>query len=798
MLADSGNVGVAQYPTRQVHNIAIDPLDENYFISAGTAGDPTVTVWDQRFVKQRNAGDPNMSSSPVLEYRPIVDNSHSTTIWSLRFCGTKKSTFGVLANTGEFKIVEIAQHAHKLEPHQSPPNQPHGTPDRWTDSHYTKVSHTLRHPWYDERHRQEENSRVVACDFMTAGSPLEGQCALALFPNREVEVIRVPPPAPRIHITALDEIYRNRELVAKPSARQGTVGEDLLELQSMTLNEKPQQSPVKDSLSGRLDKLAIDAPQRNIPFSTDTRSSQKMHEELLTLNYPNVTLDLSDYLRALQTQKRRCQEGYNLDCRKNKEIVANDPWLMDTWSLIERMDNMAEHDGMVGAGLDLKYLGVASIWSNKLSSYENRLLDLDTKPSESLFIAAVKEVCASKEFPPFTGIHTAYPSHRQLCLALCGWNLSKKGLREKCHTLLDQGQYYKAIVLAVFKGYKDIALDLLRETIQQNHIQNISLGAVIACDSVNEDQRHMCAWMADMTDDPYLKALLAYFISGDWKTVVDMPQLSLTDRVALALKYLDDDRLTEFLLLTTAGAIAYGNISGLILTGLTDRALDLLDHHISKFGDLQSAVLILSRACPLYLQDSRFPLWRDIYLSQMQVWQTYLQRTHYIKSHNRLSVTREGKALNKPAAPSIAIRCAICQQNLALRRDQKTGSQYLAAQNSASIASPAHHSTHKSSGRPHHPNPSSHTRFTTAPPLTCPTCSTQMPRCALCMLWLGSPDPAKQGAAQTLEEEDLEARLMVFCMNCTHGFHGHHARDWFGRHRMCPVPDCGCVCGVLR
>jgi hypothetical protein len=73
-----------------------------------------------------------------------------------------------------------------------------------------------------------------------------------------------------------------------------------------------------------------------------------------------------------------------------------------------------------------------------------------------------------------------------------------------------------------------------------------------------------------------------------------------------------------------------------------------------------------------------------------------------------------------------------------------------------------------------------------------------MPRCALCMLWLGSPDPSKQGAYETLKGEDKEAKMMVFCMNCTHGFHGHHARDWFARHAMCPVPDCGCMCGLMK
>ncbi|KAF2261695.1 hypothetical protein CC78DRAFT_619151 [Lojkania enalia] len=782
-LRDSGTSGVAQYPTRQVHNIAIDPLDENYFVSAGSTGDPTVTVWDQRFVKQRSSSDP-ASSGAVLEFRPIVDNSQSATIWSLRYCGTKRSTFGVLANTGELKIVELAQHSHKAELHQSQISGP--SAQSWISSHYTKVSHNLTYPWYDEQHRQEEHSRVVAYDFMTAGNPLTGQCALMLYPDRHVEVMKAPPTAPRINVTPQEEIFRNKSIIVKPSSSLGTIAEDLIKLQNKSLSEKHHISPdPKDSLSGRLDKLTIDHPHRNIPLQSAIETSSQMHEDLLTLAYPEVKIPLPDYLKTLQTQKRRCQEGYSLDCRRNKEIVSNDPWLVEAWNMVERMDSHAFDDGMVGGGLDLKYLGVAAIWANKLTMYDQRLIDPDAKTSEGIFVEAVQEICQNKEFPPFSSIQTHYPENRQLCLSLCGWNLSKIGLRERCSTLIDKGQYYKAIVLAVFQGSKDVALDLLKETIQQKRVQNIGLGAIIACDYASEDQRSMCAWMADTTEDPYLKGLLAYFISGDWYSVVEMTQLSLTDRVGIALKYLSDEKLTHFLQLTAAETIAYGNIEGLLLTGLTDRAMDLFERYIAKFGDIQSAVLILSRACPLYIQDTRWPLWKDIYLNQMQTWRTFLERTRYIKEHNLLAVTREGRSTNKPSSPSLAIRCPNCQQNLALRKDPKTSRQYLTP-----VTTPKHSGPRLRTGPLR--------GMVSSPNLACPNCNAQMPRCGLCMMWLGSTDPSKPGAAQTLKEEDFEARLMVFCMTCTHGFHGHHARDWFARHAMCPVPDCQCMCGLLK
>jgi hypothetical protein len=401
------------------------------------------------------------------------------------------------------------------------------------------------------------------------------------------------------------------------------------------------------------------------------------------------------------------------------------------------------------------------------------------------------------ELPAFEGTKTQWPENRQLCLSLCGWSLDKAGVQKSCEQLVNEGEIYKAIVLAVFQGHKDIGLALLRSTLQQKKLpqDDIGLAAVIACASptsgVSAEQREACAWMADMTNDPYLKSLLTYFISGSWTTVVGMTPLSLSDRVAIALKYLPDTQLTHFLSTSTASAIQSGSISGLLLTGLTTRALDLLTVYISAHpSGLQDAVLLLSRACPLYIQDPRWHLWKDIYLAQMQSWRTFLERTRYVKEHNKCSVTREGRSVNKPSQPSLTLRCLSCQQNLALRKDPRSTKQRLVPTSSI----------HRHSSATPHPRAQiqNQKHATSSPALACPNCGTQMPRCGICMLWLGSPDPSKPGAAESLKQEDLEARLMVFCMGCSHGFHGHHARDWFARHAMCPVPDCGCMCGLLK
>jgi hypothetical protein len=740
-----------------------------------------VNVWDQRFVKQQTASSNAANTGAVLEFKPIVDNSQPASIWSIRYSGTKRGVFGVLANTGEFKVIELAQHTHDLKQTTKTPSN-----SAWSSPHYTKVSHNLRYPLHDKEHQRDEKERVLAYDFMTAGSPLSGQCALALLPNREVEVLKVPPPAPKINVSALEEVYKDRHWIARPTPRHGTIAEDLIEVQNMAFNSKHGiDQDLGSSMNGSMSRMSLSNSQRSLPSSSTNHQTQDMHEDLVNLGYPEVKIPLNDYLAVLQTAKRRTQEGYSLSCSKNKSIVANDPWLVDAWTLVDRMDAHAANDGMVGNGLDLKYLGVSAIWANELTMYDERLIDPDAKTSQDMFSDAVKEIVEAMQLPPFTGTPTDYPENRQLCLSLAGWSLDKEGVEESCRQLIDDGEPYKAIVLAVFQGHNDIANTLLRTAILHKKLpaDDMALAAIISLatptSSVSPEQREACAWMADMTHDPYLKSLITYFISGSHASVVHMPHLALSDRVGVALKYLPDTHLTSFLTSLTTTSISAGLLSGLLLTGLTTKAIDLLAVHIASHPHaLQSAVLLLSRACPLYIQDPRWGLWKDVYLEQMQGWRTFLERTRYVKEHNKASVTRQGRVSNRPSMPSLTLRCLNCQMNLALRKDP-------GKPKSATSRLLPNPSTHQA--RPKHQ--------TSSPALACPNCSTPMPRCGLCMLWLGSPDPSKPG---TLKEEDMEARLMVFCMSCSHGFHGHHARDWFARHGMCPVPDCGCMCGVLK
>jgi hypothetical protein len=66
-----------------------------------------------------------------------------------------------------------------------------------------------------------------------------------------------------------------------------------------------------------------------------TQSSRSLHEALLrstmeTAGFPNHALVVLDHIMLL-----RAKENYLLDCRTNRNIVDDDPWLKTVWGWIE-------------------------------------------------------------------------------------------------------------------------------------------------------------------------------------------------------------------------------------------------------------------------------------------------------------------------------------------------------------------------------------------------------------------------------------------------------------------------------
>ncbi|KPP72395.1 hypothetical protein Z043_108609 [Scleropages formosus] len=88
---------------------------------------------------------------------------------------------------------------------------------------------------------------------------------------------------------------------------------------------------------------------------------------------------------------------------------------------------------------------------------------------------------------------------------------------------------------------------------------------------------------------------------------------------------------------------------------------------------------------------------------------------------------------------------------------------------------------------------------------SCPGCRKPLPRCALCLMNMGTPVSSCPGTGKSDEKVDLskDKKLAQFnnwftwCHNCRHGGHAGHMLSWFRDHTECPVSACTCKCMQL-
>lgn len=119
--------------------------------------------------------------------------------------------------------------------------------------------------------------------------------------------------------------------------------------------------------------------------------------------------------------------------------------------------------------------------------------------------------------------------------------------------------------------------------------------------------------MATELDDPYLRAIFAYVANSEWEEVLDQIGLPLTERIGIALRWLQDEKLTNFLEEATRGVIENGDLDGIMLTGVTEKAVELLQVYINRTADVQTAALVASFAVPRYFRDERVEYWIERY-----------------------------------------------------------------------------------------------------------------------------------------------------------------------------------------
>ncbi|KAI9811274.1 MAG: hypothetical protein M1832_000921 [Thelocarpon impressellum] len=720
-LRDSPGNPSVQFATRCAHSLSIDPRDENYFASASGSGEPVVCVWDRRMTARASAaamsaGNGSVDSyqaGAVLELRNCLayeDPSKPPAIWSLRFCKYKRASLAVLGSNGQLQVFETDR--DYVDP--TLPDAAAHQPLLWT-----RQIRSVQHAYDDVSRGGNKETRVVSFDFAMSSYRIVGYRA-----DGNLEIFTFNPPAPVFDLSIDGGVLAAGETRLgefQPARYEGKTVAEMVE----TIRSKVAAAHARLRPADLSPKDGHASPE---PVLSRRRQRQ---QSLAFRGPPGWQMDVADVLALHTVERRRAEEGYLFNCQKNAEIVADDPWLQDLWLWLDGAEEAAKHDGMVSGRLDLSFLGVHAVWTGELGpSFASRLRERDgPAPSADEFVQTVRAINRHHGRAEFDGVETAHPEQRQLCLAICGWAMSPEEFEAELRHIEGQGFRMKAAAWATFHDKPERAIEALFEGSDSERLVAMALAGYYGNAGRSEarsDQAWamLCKQIAGTARDPWSRAILALVGSG-WAAVIAEESLPLRDRVGVALRYFGDDELTGFLAELTADCIEHGDLEGVCLTGLGEEAMSLLQ----KVEDAQTAVLALSFAAPLYVDGPAFRAWRAEYRARLDRYELHLKRALYDTQHTKKSRTRSGRILVGTPARQMTVRCNFCDQSIA--HDGEAG----AIDDPSTAASSGVHPGNPLAG----PGSSGGT--------TCPRCNHHLPRCGVCLMWLGTADPRRPGGS---------------------------------------------------
>ncbi|KAL2201364.1 hypothetical protein P885DRAFT_65623 [Corynascus similis CBS 632.67] len=858
-LRDQGQGPVAQFQTKCCNNLAIDYADQNYFASSALDL-PGVMIWDRRAMSRHNVNPSYSNAieqdglpwggalwlDRAVQNETTPSDSGSSFIRALRFCRDHAGMLGVLSRTGQLRVLSTRHE------HVDPEIRVEGSPELLE----VRRSYELD-PLYAEPNRK--NDKIISFDWITMSSPVLQPRVLVLRASGAFDVLQKPSftseypfkliPWQPPHRGQADGTNYQQFMDLEPSEARETYGPLQAE---QALTDVPIFGPQKvnvkalvegsltsgtldhrslaeegihasllfedaSSVADQLKALRLTAKQGKEQPDEMLLSQLERHERLLTDPRDMANLSGKERFVLDNTMLLRAQEGYRFDFVKNQKIVADDPWLADVWVWVAGAEAAAADGGMTSHPLDISYMGVYNVWMNDLGSKpQMRLLDDAPLPDEAGWERCLNAINKKIGIPKFGGtVETKRRHHRETCLEICGFGRSFEAEFEQALSATTTGSestwYTMVAAQALFRGDTKGAVQVLKKASSEHpELLFVSLALQLIGKAGDDDTKTALDFDEKVAckTDPYLRAISAIIATGDWAVIASQKSLPLRDRCYVAVRYFSDDALTAWLEDEVAAAIDTGNIEGIILTGITDFLVDLLACYVSKFNDTQTATLLLSICAPRFIDDIRATAMRNAYRFYLQ-----RHRAFFFRAKFDVESTIRSKHHGRPTVPlparQIGLRCVYCDvefktESLPPRSSTaapmpplRTGSSgipgFMSTPGRATPSSAT--STSRTEARASQQQANPYTEKMVASGISCPSCKQHLPRCVVCLEVVGMPRSDRPEQSRDPEVRRT-ARFPTFCVACGHVLHLDHARQWFARHRECPVPECRCLCNT--
>ncbi|XP_005999519.1 GATOR2 complex protein MIOS isoform X3 [Latimeria chalumnae] len=452
--------------------------------------------------------------------------------------------------------------------------------------------------------------------------------------------------------------------------------------------------------------------------------------------------------------RQRALSRYGLDTEQvwRNHILAggDDPQLKSLWYTLHFMKQYTEdiEQKHLGNKLPLVYFGIKAIVKSTSGA---------TETYRHSWSGSERQV----------DVIRYHSEERLLALQLCGW--IKKGTEVDVEPFLNsleqEGEWERAAAVALFNLDIRRAIQILNKgasSVKGDLNLNVVAMALSGyTDEKNSLWREMCSTLRLQLNNPYLCIMFAFLTSepGSYDGVLYESSVAVRDRVAFACMFLSDSQLIRYIDKLMNEMKEAGNLEGILLTGLTKDGVDLMESYVDRTGDVQTASFCMLQGSPGdVVKDTRVQNWIENYRNLLDVWRFWHKRAEFDIHRSKLDPSY------KPLAQAF-VSCNFCGKSIsyscsAMPHQGRSFSQYGVG------------------GSP-----------TKSKVTSCPGCRKPLPRCALCLINMGTPVSSWPGTGKSDEKVDLskDKKLAQFnnwftwCHNCRHGGHAGHMLSWFRR-----------------
>lgn len=451
----------------------------------------------------------------------------------------------------------------------------------------------------------------------------------------------------------------------------------------------------------------------------------------------------------------RAKKGYSGDIAFNKDFDFGDQDLSFIWNWVYEMKYVFSK-GKTG---DIK--GVLSIITSKLQN-----IKMSNLPFE-----------LSDYFPIYNS------PERYICQKMCGWNFrSTEGLVEMVRRFQKENQIERAVSISVFNQNIELAVSVIEESMEHFIDEKDDIQLIIMALKGFKNLKNTGYWQSvcdslkSRISNPYLKCILSFLFSANYQEeILGNTDISISDRIAFACRYLEQEKLFAYLNDLLIKVVKEGQLSGLLLTGIDSYGpgVDLLQNYIDRTGDIQTASLLLSLVPPKK-EKSNVQNVIQLYRNLLDRWQLWTERAKF-------DVSR-GMNYDIAPPPQVYVRCNYCSRSLEVGKHPQKPSYII----------PGSYGVH---GLTLPRIPQDKLKIS-----SCPYCRKPLPRCALCLLPLDCVIPNIENRKEMNDgrkwgsgKSDFDT-WFSWCQTCKHGGHAQHILKWFQENEVCPVSDCECRC----